>query len=138
MRSVSSNTPGHGISSNGAARQQRWRDNQRIAGMEQKNVYLRPEWIARHQQPGETIMQLMQRACDALDTVSSNVMGLSATSAKDVREIYQEIEADVKGLIELMGADRSTYAPDILSMRAKRLKSGFQRLQKLLSGKHTT
>jgi hypothetical protein len=84
-----------------AARQQRWRQKLKDQGYEQKNVVLSPAWIARHQQPGETLLQLVLRACDALDhlvSVSRDEATRQAGVSRDTvvsRDISSPVEWNV-------------------------------------------
>jgi hypothetical protein len=52
---------------------------------------------------------------------------------KEVRDIYQEIEADIQALMALLGRDRNTLAPDRLAIHAEHLKRGWEKLRKALS-----
>jgi hypothetical protein len=84
-----------------AARQQRWRQKLKDQGYEQKNVVLSPAWIARHQQPGETLLQLVLRACDALDhlvSVSRDEATRQVSISRDTpvsRDISSPVERNV-------------------------------------------
>jgi hypothetical protein len=69
-----------------------------------------------------------------LASLRKEVQSYQVLKRKEVQEAYRKIEEDVRALIELSGCTRSTYAPHILAMHAKRLKVGFADLQRALKG----
>jgi hypothetical protein len=69
-----------------------------------------------------------------LTQLRNDIESYQVLKRKEVKEAYTKIEEDVKALIDLSGASRSTYAPNILAMHAKRLKEGHADLQRALKG----
>lgn len=86
-----------------------------------------PSW-----KPKKTVMDIKPAQ---LKELRADIKSYQALKQKEVKAAYTKIEEDVRALIELSGCSRSTYAPNILAMHAKRLKVGFADLQRALKGK---
>ena len=71
---------------------------------------------------------------EKLKDIRKSIETYQVLKRKEVKEAYRMIEEDVKALIALSGHSRSTYAPGVMAMHAKRLKEGFAALQKSLKG----
>jgi hypothetical protein len=71
---------------------------------------------------------------EQLDKLRKEIQSYQVMKRKEVKGVYIKIEEDIRALIELSGCSRSTYAPNILAMHAKRLKQGFADLQRALNG----
>lgn len=85
-----------------------------------------PSW-----KPKKTVMDIKPAQ---LTQLRKGIESFQVLKRKEVRQVYTKIEEDVRALIELAGCSRSTYAPNILAMHAKRLKVGFADLQRVLKG----
>lgn len=70
-----------------------------------------------------------------LQSLRKEIQSYQVLKRKEVKDVYVKIEEDIEALIALSGCSRSTYAPNILAMHAKRLKQGLAALQQALNGR---